>query len=240
MGSSSAYLTAQDTLKWGQFLLNNGTVGNTQILPKWWMSHSTEVTPAYLKGRMITSPEDRMSRQWWINRSVPSLNADKAWGNAPEDTYAASGHWGQRLIVIPSEDMIIVRYGEDKEEGTFKTNTLLRLARQLAQNRTLPDIDTSEANAHLVTEHYDPGLSYGGWPKKLAEIKLFGAYKAKEYCSCFYVMKQTAEYCKEFVKNKAVPGFLAPLRHNEKQKEVGVNSHTARFISEQYGCKLIN
>ncbi len=71
------------------------------------------------------------------------------------------------------------------------------------------------------------------------EIGLFAGYKAKEYCSCFYVMKQTENYCKEYVKNKAVPSFLVPLRHDKKNKVVNVNGRKVRFVSEQYGCSPV-
>ncbi len=51
------------------------------------------------------------------------------WPDAPKDTFAASGHWGQMLFVIPSLDIIIVRYGDDREKAFIK-NEFLKLVKE--------------------------------------------------------------------------------------------------------------
>ena len=49
--------------------------------------------------------------------------------DAPADTFAALGHWGQALYVIPGEQLVIVRYGDDRD-GSYRHNELLKLTRQ--------------------------------------------------------------------------------------------------------------
>ena len=44
---------------------------------------------------------------------------------APPDTFAALGHWGQALYVIPSEKLLIVRYADDRD-GSYRHNELLK------------------------------------------------------------------------------------------------------------------
>mgnify|MGYP001333530504 CR=1 FL=1 len=61
---------------------------------------------------------------WWLNRP-PADGVEKPWKDAPDDTYAALGHWGQRIIVIPSEDLVIVRNGDDRE-GSIPVNELVK------------------------------------------------------------------------------------------------------------------
>jgi hypothetical protein len=46
----------------------------------------------------------------------------------PEDAYAARGHWGQSVAVIPSEGMVVVRVGDDRAEGALAFARMLRLA----------------------------------------------------------------------------------------------------------------
>ncbi|MBA5982424.1 serine hydrolase, partial [Pseudomonas sp. MD195_PC81_125] len=41
------------------------------------------------------------------------------------DTFAALGHWGQALYVIPSEKLLIVRYADDRD-GSYRHNELLK------------------------------------------------------------------------------------------------------------------
>ncbi|NVL28458.1 serine hydrolase, partial [Pseudomonas syringae pv. actinidiae] len=42
------------------------------------------------------------------------------------DTFAALGHWGQALYVIPSQKLVIVRYADDRD-GTYNHDQMLRL-----------------------------------------------------------------------------------------------------------------
>ena len=49
---------------------------------------------------------------WWVNRQADGslVNAD-----LPEDAYWASGHDGQRLYVVPSARLVVVRLGFSPE-----------------------------------------------------------------------------------------------------------------------------
>ncbi|MDO8405761.1 MAG: serine hydrolase, partial [Pseudomonas sp.] len=47
--------------------------------------------------------------------------------DAPADTFAALGHWGQAMYVIPGEQLVIVRYGDDRDD-LYQHNELLKLA----------------------------------------------------------------------------------------------------------------
>jgi hypothetical protein len=44
---------------------------------------------------------------------------------APTDTYAALGHWGQALYIVPSQKLLIVRYADDRD-GSYHHNELLK------------------------------------------------------------------------------------------------------------------
>ncbi|MNP58017.1 hypothetical protein D3C76_1528930 [compost metagenome] len=47
------------------------------------------------------------------------------WPDAPADTYAALGHWGQALYILPTRKLVIVRYADDRD-GSYSHNELLK------------------------------------------------------------------------------------------------------------------
>ena len=63
---------------------------------------------------------------WWLNKPHPKQMKPKPWADAPDDTFVALGHWGQRIIVVPSEDLVIARTGDDREGG-IDVNELTKL-----------------------------------------------------------------------------------------------------------------
>ncbi len=63
--------------------------------------------------------------QWWLNRAVKGARAP--WPDVAETAFAALGHWGQALYVLPEEKLVIVRYADDRD-GRFRHNEFLRLA----------------------------------------------------------------------------------------------------------------
>jgi CubicO group peptidase (beta-lactamase class C family) len=64
---------------------------------------------------------------WWLNRP-PAGQSARPWADAPADTFAALGHWGQALYVVPSEGLVVVRFADDRD-GRFSHNQLLALVR---------------------------------------------------------------------------------------------------------------
>jgi len=68
---------------------------------------------------------------------------------------------------------------------------------------------------------------------------IISAYTAKEYCSCRYVMRQPAEYCRGYVK-QSVP--ISALLETVEAKRITVSglgrSHSARWMGERQGCRL--
>ena len=60
---------------------------------------------------------------WWLNQPLPGQPAP--WPDAAQDVYAALGHWGQALYVVPSQKLVIVRYADDRD-GTYQHNELLK------------------------------------------------------------------------------------------------------------------
>ncbi|KKA05195.1 beta-lactamase [Pseudomonas ogarae] len=121
VGSSYAYLTARDLARVGLLLQRDGRWGERQLIPKAWVAFNREPFAHFQAGQDEAVP----GGHWWLNRAAdPAIHP---WPDAPPDTFAALGHWGQALYIIPSAKLVIVRYGDDRDGG-YRHNELLKRA----------------------------------------------------------------------------------------------------------------
>ncbi|WP_434628341.1 serine hydrolase domain-containing protein [Pseudomonas sp. Z6-14] len=121
VGSSYAYLTGRDLARVGLLMQRDGRWGDRQLIPKDWIAFNREPFARFQAGQDEAVP----GGHWWLNRGAdPST---RPWPDAPPDTFAALGHWGQALYVIPGARLVIVRYGDDRD-GTYRHNELLKRA----------------------------------------------------------------------------------------------------------------
>jgi hypothetical protein len=100
--SSYLWATPRDWAAIGQFALQKGSWGGQQLLPPDWMTRSTTVLP------VATSEEPGYAAGWWVNRQADGTLVDPS---LPADAYFADGFDGQRLYVVPSADLVVVRLG---------------------------------------------------------------------------------------------------------------------------------
>ncbi|UWF50662.1 beta-lactamase family protein [Pseudomonas sp. N3-W] len=119
VASSYAYLTARDLARIGLLMARDGRWGGRQLLPRDWIAFNREPFAGYKAHQDAAVP----GGQWWLNRALDG--ATQPWPDAPADTFAALGHWGQALYVIPGEKLVIVRYGDDRD-GSYQHNELLK------------------------------------------------------------------------------------------------------------------
>ncbi|MDB5980719.1 MAG: beta-lactamase [Pseudomonas sp.] len=125
VGSSYAYMTARDLARIGLLMQRGGRWQDKQLLPKAWIDFN--LTPfAHNRSDKINEVP---GAQWWLNRLPPGETdlATRPWPNAPVDAFAALGHWGQALYVIPSANLVIVRYADDRD-GSYSHDQLLKRA----------------------------------------------------------------------------------------------------------------
>lgn len=98
VGGHYLYASARDWARFGQWFLDDGVVDGERLLPPHWVRWSSEPTlgTAYGAG-------------WWTNRGPDEAVARRRAMGIPEDAFFAMGNLGQRIAVIPSERLVIVR-----------------------------------------------------------------------------------------------------------------------------------
>jgi len=114
VGGAFLFATARDWARFGLMYLNDGVVHGERILPAGWVTYSTTPTPASSENRAYGA-------QFWLNQSgstqwMPSI---------PADAYAARGHYGQSLVIIPSRELVVVRMGQTFNPSAWDTEEFL-------------------------------------------------------------------------------------------------------------------
>jgi CubicO group peptidase (beta-lactamase class C family) len=109
VGASHFYGTARDWSRLGLLYLNDGVVGGKRLLPEGWARQAATQTldVGYGAG-------------FWLN--VPAKSRHPIgfpWGlpGAPAEAYFGYGYLGQYLIIVPSHELVIVRFGITHEAG---------------------------------------------------------------------------------------------------------------------------
>ena len=109
VGSSYAWATSRDWAKFGLLYLNDGNWNGEQIFDSAWTKYVSTPTP---------TSEGRYGGHFWLNSSGK-------YPDAPLDMYYASGFQGQKIFIIPSKDLVIVRMGLT-DDGSFDFNKFLK------------------------------------------------------------------------------------------------------------------
>lgn len=98
--STFTYATARDWARFGQWFLQDGVWEGDRLLPEGWVAASTEPVPL--------ETEAPYGWHWWLNQGP---NGELRMPSVPADAYWASGHEGQQVVVVPSEQLVVVRLG---------------------------------------------------------------------------------------------------------------------------------
>ena len=131
VASSYAYMTARDLARIGLLMQRQGRWGERQLLPADWVAFNLQPFAHYQANQDAAVP----GGHWWLNRPVDG--APRPWPDAPPDSFAALGHWGQALYVLPGEKLVIVRYADDRD-GSYRHNELLKRVQAAFPPQVLP------------------------------------------------------------------------------------------------------
>jgi CubicO group peptidase (beta-lactamase class C family) len=101
-GSSQMLATPRDWARFGLLYLNDGVIGSKRILPEGWVNYSDAPTPNAFVG---------YGAGFWSNLGDSfgaKYRVEQGW---PRDAFFAKGTIGQYVIVIPSQRLVIARFG---------------------------------------------------------------------------------------------------------------------------------
>ena len=109
--------TGEDLLKFGEFILNGGEIGDNHII-----SDIDFFDDSFTKSQDLNEAYGYL---WWLNNSKTHMtwNKDRSSGqlfsNAPEDTILALGAGSRILAIIPSKEIVLVRLGSFPKNSNF-------------------------------------------------------------------------------------------------------------------------
>jgi CubicO group peptidase (beta-lactamase class C family) len=105
VGSAHVYASARDFARLGQLFLDDGIgPGGQRILPEHWVEYSRRST--------LGSP---YGAGFWTNDGPSAPAAWRVARGFPKDGFFASGNRGQRIYIVPSEHLIVARFGYSPE-----------------------------------------------------------------------------------------------------------------------------
>ncbi len=114
VGSSYTFATPRDWARFGLLYLQDGVWQGERILPEGWVKYTVTPTPK--------APRGEYGALFWLNAGDPSNPANRMLPSAPRDTFWASGFQEQYVIVIPSQKLVLVRFGASTNRKAWNTD----------------------------------------------------------------------------------------------------------------------
>ncbi|UPG96639.1 serine hydrolase domain-containing protein [Luteibacter aegosomatissinici] len=101
IGSTYVYATARDYARLGLLYLNDGKAPDgSRLLPEGWV--------AWSRTSALGAP---YGAGFWTNDGPSDVAQMRVEGGFPKDGFFASGTMGQRIYIVPSEHLVITRFG---------------------------------------------------------------------------------------------------------------------------------
>jgi len=101
-GSSEMLASARDWARFGQLYIDDGMAGGPRILPEGWVAYSASPTPKAWVG---------YGAGFWTNRGESFGATYRLEHGMPREAFFAKGSIGQYVIIVPSERLVVVRFG---------------------------------------------------------------------------------------------------------------------------------
>jgi CubicO group peptidase (beta-lactamase class C family) len=105
LGTIHLWASARDWARLGLLYLQDGvTASGQRILPEGWVNYSARLTPQ-------SADEYGYGAGFWTQRGNSAAARARIAAGMPADSFMAIGSQGQYTIVIPSQDLVIVKIG---------------------------------------------------------------------------------------------------------------------------------
>ncbi len=109
--SSQVWMTARDLARLALLYQNGGKMNGQQLLPADW--------PAFVEAATMTQPQGRPEGYGAGFWRWGGLGAHDAVPALPAGTYAMNGNRGQYAVIVPGQNMIVIRRGFDLPAAAF-------------------------------------------------------------------------------------------------------------------------
>jgi CubicO group peptidase (beta-lactamase class C family) len=117
VGSSYTAATVRDWARLGLLYLQDGVWDGERILPEGWIEYTTPPTPK--------APKGQYGALFWLNAGEPGKPDNRLWPSAPRDAFAAQGFQEQKVIIIPSKKLVLVRFGATAPRSAWNTDAFI-------------------------------------------------------------------------------------------------------------------
>ncbi len=102
LGGSLCHASLRDWGAFGQLYLDNGVVAGRQVVRPDWVDFVRTPSPNFAG----------YGGHFWLNRPLqPGQESSLFSDQGPADAFAAVGHLGQYVIIVPSKTLVVVRLG---------------------------------------------------------------------------------------------------------------------------------
>jgi CubicO group peptidase (beta-lactamase class C family) len=118
-GTAYMLASARDWARFGLLYLNDGLIGGRRILHEDWVDLSAAATL-----------DSDYGAGFWTNRSEHEHAKGRVRLGIPKDAFFASGDLGQRIVILPTQHLVIVRLG-DSVDPTGDIRGLGRLVKEV-------------------------------------------------------------------------------------------------------------
>ena len=103
VGSSYMYATPRDWAKIGLLYMKDGVWNGERIVPEGWVEYSLTPDGSAVRGGY--------GMQIWLNAGASGNAQDRPFPNLPANAYYLSGFEGQNIVMLPDQELIVLRMG---------------------------------------------------------------------------------------------------------------------------------
>jgi hypothetical protein len=243
----------------GDFYINNGQWNGEQLLPENWILEAQQISSPLLLNRFAHDEQYKAyvksegvfsNRSFWLNQDIPHLDMQHEFPHAPADMFFAAGHYGQLLIILPSQKIVIAATGHNKEYWS-KIDKLVSHAVACYSPESKLEVGSTPA----PIEQSVPFLKQLGLAHGVLKKEILQGIISKEMCSCVYVSGLTLDQCLDHaslpMSRSQLNSFLKIKQYSEQDKVkakpkilgqiialFGASSRSAIYNGESLGCRL--
>lgn len=113
--NSGLYATPHDWANFGQLLLDRGSFLGRQLVPEWWFDEMLSPSPANPNYGFIWLGREYVAERLMEPRVRYRPKSSEAY--LAGDLFFVDGYGGQRIYVVPSERLVIVRFGKVQRDA---------------------------------------------------------------------------------------------------------------------------